>query len=138
MEYIIYDIIPYISNKCIELYCDVVYAINPEIYLKVLNIYDSDYNNIIFIHALRNNRIDAIKLMLELNEDWGINPALSDNYPIRWAAAHGNIEIIKLLLNLSPERGIDISARDNDALRWAIYGGNYDIIDYLLLHNRNN
>ena len=56
----------------------------------------ADQNNLAFISACINGKIDIVKLLLK---DKRINPADQDNYAFIYACREGNFDIVKLLFN---------------------------------------
>jgi len=84
----------------------------------------------IFINAITHNNIEAVKLFLE---DGRINPAMSDNYPIRSATHDDLYDIIKLLME---DERVDPSDFNNDALYTAVSHESYDIVKLLMTDKR--
>jgi hypothetical protein len=75
-------------------------------------------------HAARNNRLDAVRLMLEAGLSAtarGQNGAT----PLHWAAFHGNVEMVQTILRHDPpleERDLDYGGTP---LGWAAYGSEH-------------
>ena len=80
-------------------------------------------------YAVNHNNLYLVQYALAQ----GANPAYKDNWPIEWAAYHGNIEIVKLLL-VDPR--VDPSTSDNFAIRWAAFNDHTEVVKLLLADSR--
>jgi ankyrin repeat protein len=80
--------------------------------------------HVLVAHAARNNRTDAVRLMLECGlpvDAKGQHRAT----PLHWAAFHGNVEMVRAILRFAPP----LEATDADfagtPLGWAIHGSEH-------------
>jgi len=78
--------------------------------------------------ACHKGHTEIVRLLLDLPQERGVNPASNFNAAIRNACFWGHTEIVRMLLALPPERGVDPSALHNEALRLACYWGYTEIV----------
>lgn len=82
------------------------------------------------IEACASGHVEVVRLLLD-TPNRGIDPATTNNFPIRKAARNGHVEVVRLLLQ-TPNRGIDPAAADNDAIRIASQFGHVEVVRLLL------
>jgi ankyrin repeat protein len=73
------------------------------------------------VHAARNNRATAVRLMLECG--WPVDArGQHQATPLHWAAFHGNAEMTRHILRFDPPLEITDGDFNGTALGWAVYG----------------
>ena len=78
------------------------------------------------------SHMEAIRLLLALPPNRGVNAAANDNSVFLQACSRGKTELVRLLLALPPERGIDPAVADNAALSLASGNDRAEIVEVLL------
>jgi len=79
---------------------------------------------VLVAHAARNNRTEAVRLMLECGlpvDARGQHQAT----PLHWAAFHGNVEMARTILRYAPPLEVDDADFSATPLEWAIHGSEH-------------
>lgn len=81
------------------------------------------------IHCARS--LDAVRLLCELPEERGVDPAASDNRALEEAIEIGRLDIVRYLCELPTSRGVNPGGLDSYALQLAVSKGHLHIVRYL-------
>jgi len=79
---------------------------------------------VLVAHAARNNRTEAVRLMLECGlpvDARGQHQAT----PLHWAAFHGNVEMARTILRYAPPLEVDDADFSATPLEWAVHGSEH-------------
>lgn len=60
---------------------------------------------------------EAVRVLLELPPERGVDPALDGNAALRLASENGHTEVVQVRLDLPPERGVDPATDNSVPLR---------------------
>ena len=92
----------------------------------ILFTHDPFKSELYIIRAIESNSLETLTALLQ---DGRLNPAASNNAPIRLACSIGNPAIVRMLL---ADRRVDPAAAESDALREAVLVGNCEVLQILL------
>ena len=120
------------AKECLWYLIDIdkLFEYDENVIISLLNEGEILYADVVFKKAAEYGYVQVVERLLKDNR---VNPAVDNNYAIRYAAKNGHAKVVEMLLK---DKRVNPVVDDNFALIWAVRNGHIKVVELLLKDNR--